>query len=125
MSSPPGRVRVISIMPGRVDAYDGTPTAWKEVLGAAKTGQSPPKTRPDLELLRRCLRSFDIVLDAYVGAEATCNVPEHVARSLEHSDCKSKAPVMRREEHDDERLNCLGHVIARRAFHSPCQAVVC
>ena len=63
-----------------------------------------------LELFRRCWSSFDIVLDAYVGAKATCNVPEHVARSLEHSDCKSKAPVMRREEHDDERLNFLGHV---------------
>ena len=59
----------------------------------------------DLALLRRCWRSFDIVLDAYVGAEATCNVPEHVARSLEHSDCKTKAPVMRREEQRDERLN--------------------
>ena len=45
------------------------------------------------------------VQDAHVGAEATCNVPEHVARSLEHSDCKTKAPVMRREEQRDERLN--------------------
>ena len=57
-----------------------------------------------MELFRRCWSSLDIVLDAYVGAKATCNVPEHVARSLEHSDCKAKAPVSRREEQSDERL---------------------
>ena len=58
----------------------------------------------DLELLRWCWNSFDIARDAYVGAEATCDALEHVARSLEHSDCKAKAPVSRREEQSDERL---------------------
>ena len=59
----------------------------------------------DLALLRKCWSSFDIARDAHVGAEATCDAPEHVARSLEHSDCKAKAPVSRREEQRDERLN--------------------
>ena len=58
-----------------------------------------------MELFRWCWSSFDIARNAYVGAEATRDAPEHVARSLEHSDCKAKAPVSRREEQRDERLN--------------------
>ena len=58
-----------------------------------------------IKAIRKCWSSFDIVRDAHVGAEAMCDAPEHVARSLEHSDCKAKAPVSRREEQRDERLN--------------------
>ena len=56
-------------MTGRVEAYAGTPTAWREVLGAAKTGQfhdALPHRSVAWRLLLGCLPADESVEEGWL-----------------------------------------------------------